>query len=91
MTDPFYMLMLMKNLGNDYMVWDQSAKVQFLKPGRTHLCAHFYLDSKNRQAILQQLQVNERILVDFVTEVKDVNDECVARVEKTIYIRKKTT
>ena len=32
MTDPFYMLMLMKNLGRRYYVWDYSADIRFLKP-----------------------------------------------------------
>ena len=39
MTDPFYMLMLIQILGKDYMVWDKSACIEFLKPGKTELCA----------------------------------------------------
>ena len=34
MTDPFFMLMLLNILGNDYIVWDQAARIQFLRPGR---------------------------------------------------------
>ena len=33
MTDPFYMLMLIENLGRDYIVWDKSATIRFRKPG----------------------------------------------------------
>jgi len=29
MTDPFYMLMLIENLGRDYIVWDKSASIRF--------------------------------------------------------------
>ena len=29
MTDPFYMLMLMENLGRDYIVWDKAAKIRY--------------------------------------------------------------
>jgi acyl-coenzyme A thioesterase PaaI-like protein len=34
MTDPFYALRLMHQLGRDYGVWDPSATIDFLKPGR---------------------------------------------------------
>jgi acyl-coenzyme A thioesterase PaaI-like protein len=34
MCDPFFMLILMENLGPDYVVWDKSATVHFLRPGR---------------------------------------------------------
>ena len=29
MTDPFYMLMLIENLGKDFIVWDKAAKIDF--------------------------------------------------------------
>lgn len=29
MTDPFFMLMLMENLGRDYVVWDKAANIEF--------------------------------------------------------------
>jgi len=34
MTDPFYMLMLMENLGPGYIVWDKAASFRFRKPGK---------------------------------------------------------
>ena len=34
MTDPFYMLMLMNNLGPGYIVWDKAAAIRFRKPGK---------------------------------------------------------
>ena len=33
MTDAFYMLMLMANLGRDYIVWDKTASIRYRKPG----------------------------------------------------------
>ena len=33
MIDPHYMLMLMKLLGKEYIVWDKSAQIDFIKPG----------------------------------------------------------
>ena len=43
MTDPWYMLMLIKNLGNDYIVWDKGATIDFKRPGRTRVRANFTL------------------------------------------------
>src|SRR5437868_13852984 len=34
MTDAFYMLMLMANLGRDYIVWDRAASIRYRKPGK---------------------------------------------------------
>ena len=34
MTDPFDMLMLFGNLGDDYIVWDKAAHMRFRKPGK---------------------------------------------------------
>src|SRR5262249_57996171 len=35
MADPFFMLMLMMRLGPSYVVWDKSARIDFLKPARS--------------------------------------------------------
>ena len=41
MVDPFYMLMLINILGKDYVVWDKSAFIDFVKPGRGKVKAVF--------------------------------------------------
>src|SRR3954471_228439 len=41
MTDPFYMLMLIENLGRDYIVWDKSATIRFRRPGKGTVVAKF--------------------------------------------------
>src|SRR5258708_700531 len=41
MTDPFYMFILIKNLGRDYIVWDKAAKIDFKKPGKSTLYVRF--------------------------------------------------
>ncbi len=37
MTDPFFMLILINNLGKDYIVWDKAARIEFIKPGKKSL------------------------------------------------------
>jgi len=87
--DPMYMLMLIKLLGPDYIVWDKAANIRFLKPGRTTLKARFLLDDAEVESIKADLR--ERKSVDRVYEVELVDEggTVYAIVEKTIYIRKK--
>src|SRR6516162_5291913 len=40
-VDPIYMVMLIKVLGSEYIVWDKSASIRFKKPGRSTLYAEF--------------------------------------------------
>src|SRR5947209_17300540 len=50
-VDPVYMIMLMFRLGNEYIVWDKSASIRFLRPGRTTLHATFRIDDAELAAI----------------------------------------
>src|ERR1700756_4653555 len=43
MCDPFLMLMLMARLGPEYVVWDKSAAIEFIRPGRGTVAATFEL------------------------------------------------
>ena len=44
MTDPFWMLLAMHQLGNDYFVWDKAGAIDFVAPGREDVYAHFKLE-----------------------------------------------
>ena len=46
MVDPFYMLILMHHLGNKYIVWDKSASISFLSPGRSTVYADIRLSAE---------------------------------------------
>lgn len=90
MTDPFLMLMLIANLGEDYVVWDSSAKIKFITPGRGKVTANFQIDDERLASLKEQAASGEKMLEKFHVDVLDENDTPVARVHKTLYIRKKT-
>jgi acyl-coenzyme A thioesterase PaaI-like protein len=90
MVDPFYMLMLMQVLGPDYIVWDQGARIAFLKPGRGTLHADFNLTDDDLALIHTRTASGGKYLPEFVVEIRDIEEEVVARVEKTLYVRRKT-
>lgn len=89
MTDPFFMIMIQENLGKAYTVWDQAAKIKFIKPGTGTVRAEFSLTQDEVNELITKAESGEKVLRDFVVEVKNSQGELVCRVTKTIYVRKK--
>jgi len=89
MADPFYMLMLIENLGRDYIVWDKSASIRFKKPGKGIVSAQFRVSDGEIEEIRQALAGEEKIDRVFAVEVKDESGAVVAEIQKQIHIRKK--
>ncbi len=90
MVDPWYMLMLMRNLGRDYIVWDKAATVRFLKPGDTRLTAHFSLTDEQIMLVKAAADSNYKAEPVFTVEIKNTRGETVAEVDKVIYVRHKS-
>lgn len=89
MVDPWYMLMLIKNLGDDYIVWDKAATINFRKPGLGKVHAEFKLNQEIINDIKRNLETNIKMDKHFVVEIKDESGKLIADVDKTLYIRKK--
>ena len=89
MTDPFYMLMLMENLGRDYIVWDKAASIRFRKPGKGRVKAEFRLSDAQLDEIRDKLKTQEKYEPTFLVEVKDEAGDVVAEVQKILHVRKK--
>jgi acyl-coenzyme A thioesterase PaaI-like protein len=89
MADPFYMVMLIENLGPEYVVWDKSVTVRFRKPGKGTVTANFRLTDQQLGEIRQALETTEKFEKVFAIEITDESGATVAEVEKLIHIRKK--
>ena len=89
MTDPFFMMMVSQNIGKGYIVWDQAAKIEFLKPSKGKVHANFEITQAQIDGIINAAESGGKVLKDFVVDVKDQEDDVVARITKTLYIRKK--
>jgi len=89
--DPIYMLMLIKILGPDYIVWDKSAMIQFKRPGRKALYATFRISPEEiasiKKELMSQSSINRAFSIDLVDHKGRVHTSC----EKLIYIRKKNS
>ena len=90
MTDPFFMLMVSQNLGQNYIVWDQAAHIEFIKPGKGNVYANFDLSQEKIDSLIAEAQSGNKVLRDFNVEVIDEVGDVVARICKTLYVRKKT-
>ena len=91
MTDPFFMIMMMKNLGPDYVVWDKSGSVRFLKPARGTVTARFTMPEEHVAQARRETEGGRRHEPVFKVEIVDGQGVVVADVEKTLYIRRKKT
>ena len=89
MADPFFMLMLIENLGKEYVVWDKAASIRFKKPGRETVTASFRVSEQEIREIRQALNSQEKIERTFSVEIKDEFGNVIAQVEKLLHIRKK--
>lgn len=89
MTDPFYMLMLIEDLGPDFIVWDKAATIRFRKPGKGTVRAEFRLTPEMLHDIRANLKTAEKYEPVYKVEVKDAAGDVVAEVEKVIYIRRR--
>ena len=89
MTDPFYMLMIMKNLGNDYIVWDKRSEIEYVSPGKATVFAEFHLWDAELDEIRREVQTNGKFLMWFDVDIKTADGTVVAIVKKQIYVRKK--
>ena len=88
MTDPFYMVMLIENLGREYVVWDKSASIRFRKPGRGTVRAEFRLSEEQIEEIRRALEAEEKAEREFGVEVRDEEGAVVAEVRKVLHFRK---
>jgi acyl-coenzyme A thioesterase PaaI-like protein len=88
-VDPVHMVMLIQNLGRDYVVWDKAASIRFRRPGRTTLHARFVLDAAELDSIRDALRDATAIDRTYVVDLTDDEGTVHATVEKVIHIRRK--
>ncbi len=89
MTDPFWMILVMESLGPDYIVWDKTAEIEFVAPGRGDV----YADFEVRDDDLAELRIaaagGQKVLRWFAVDVCAADGSVVARVRKQLYVRLK--
>lgn len=88
-ADPFYMLMLLRILGKQYVVWDKSASIRFRKPGRQTLYARYELTDEQLDSIRQDVTANGQTEQTFMLQWVDKEGVVHAEVERLCYVADK--
>ncbi|MCB1309008.1 MAG: YiiD C-terminal domain-containing protein [Leptospiraceae bacterium] len=89
MCDPFFMFILMDNLGADYIVWDKSARIEFVQPGTGEVRVRFHIPEDEIQTVRDIVARDRKTTRLYAAEIQGPSGEVVARVTKELYIRKK--
>lgn len=89
MTDPFYMLMLIRNLGKNFIVWDKAATIHFKKPGKGTLYAEFELNIERLEEIRQTAYSAGKLDAQFEINIYNSSQEIIAQIQKTVFIKYK--
>ncbi len=89
MCDPWFMLILMRLLGSNYIVWDKAASIKFKKPGRGRVKARFHIPQEQVDQIRMDADREGKIEPTFSVNVLSEDGEIIAQVEKLLYVRRK--
>lgn len=89
MSDAFFSIILAKNLGNNYIVWDKAANITYKKPGRGTVRAHFEFSADEIAVIKKETDSAGKYVFDRSVDIIDASNEIVASVVKTLYVRVK--
>ncbi|MBX3486288.1 MAG: YiiD C-terminal domain-containing protein [Candidatus Paracaedibacteraceae bacterium] len=89
MTDPFFMLILMEQLGRDYIVWDKAATIRFKKPGVKTVFAHFEISPERLQEIRDAADSSYKVEPTFTVNIVDKDGTVIAEVDKLLYVRRR--
>ena len=88
MCDPFFMLILLERLGDDYVVWDKAGSIRYLVPGRGKVRARFAIPPERLAEIRAAADRDGRHDARFEAVVEDARGAPVARVEKVVQVRR---
>jgi acyl-coenzyme A thioesterase PaaI-like protein len=89
MTDPYFFMLVMHQIGRDYVVWDTRGEIEFVKPGRGVLTAHFAVSPGKTAELRERARGGAKVLEWFETEITDRDGDVVARVRREVYVREK--
>ncbi|MCF6184668.1 MAG: DUF4442 domain-containing protein [Bacteroidales bacterium] len=89
MSDPFFVFIILNYFGSGYIVWDKSAKIEFVKPGKGTVKVIFEIKKDELEKLKKDVDQKGKNTYFFKTKITNADNEIVARIEKEIYIKKK--
>ena len=89
MTDPFYVFAAYSYFGDDYIIWDKSAFIEYVRPGVGTVTALFEIPEVKLAEMKSEVDRIGKNTYHFEAEILDSQNRVVSKVNKEIYIRRK--
>lgn len=64
-TDVLYFLLVLKNIGKDYVVWDKASSIRFKKPGKEMLYGKAMISDEE----IETIKKNYNILTKLIASI----------------------
>lgn len=89
MCDPFFVFILADKLKKEHILWDLSSSIEYIKAVREPVEAVFSVSLEQIEEIKKQALESFNYKPEFEVEIKTKSGEVVAKVKKTLYVRRK--
>ncbi|ATL68133.1 DUF4442 domain-containing protein [Nocardia terpenica] len=88
MTDPFFGMMAFGQLGSGYRVWNTTAEIEFLAPGRNTVRSTMLLPRELVDNIRRITEDGTKSITTHEAQITDSTGKLVARTRQQLYVRK---
>lgn len=88
MTDAFFAILAIHQLGREYVVWDKYSSIDYLAPGKGVVTADFVLPDGFVAEVLKRTADGGKYEPILTTTIYDTQGVAIATVEKKLHIRK---
>jgi acyl-coenzyme A thioesterase PaaI-like protein len=88
-VDPVYMAQLINILGDDYVVWDKSATIKFVRPVKHTVMAGFRISDELVQEIKNEVSKHKEYVFELPAEFRDKVGNTYVQVTKQLYVADK--
>jgi acyl-coenzyme A thioesterase PaaI-like protein len=89
-TDPIYMTQLMQILGEEYVVWDKAATINYKRPAKETLFCKFIFTAEEIETIKKRVEVENEITIEKTTHLTNTENKVFAEVIKIVYLAEKS-
>ncbi|MFE3001888.1 DUF4442 domain-containing protein [Nocardia sp. NPDC059246] len=88
MTDPFFGMMAYGQLGSGYQVWNTTAEIEFLAPGRGTVRSTMLMPRELVDDIRRRTADGSRSTTNHEAQLVDSNGAVIARARQELYVRR---
>jgi acyl-coenzyme A thioesterase PaaI-like protein len=89
MVNPFWPLLILHRLGDDFIVWDTKNEIEFVRAMREDVFAEFRLDPAVVEEMRAHAAGGDKVLRWFPYEITTAAGEVTARGRIEVYVRRK--